>query len=91
MNESEGKPDKILMNKDNEFYNRSIKSWLHDHDIEIHSTQRFIRTLKHKVYKYMISICKVVYIDKLAHIFNKSNSTYHSTMKMKPGDLSPSI
>ena len=35
----------------------------------------FIRTLKNKIYKYMTSISKNVYIDKLDDIFKKYNIT----------------
>ena len=44
----------------------------------------FIRTLKNKTYKYMTSISKNVYIDKLDDIANIYNNTYHRTIKMKP-------
>ena len=65
-------------------------------DIEMYSThnegksvvaERFIRTLKNKIYKYMISISKNVYIDKLDNIVNKFNNTYYSTIKIKPADV----
>ena len=46
--------------------------------------ERFIRTLKSKIYKYMTSISKNVYIDKLDYIVNEYNNTYHRTIKMKP-------
>ena len=46
--------------------------------------ERFIRTLKKKINKYMTSISKNVYIDKLDDIVNKCNNTYHKTIKMKP-------
>ena len=49
--------------------------------------ERFIRTLKSKIYKYMTSISKSVYIDKLNVIVNKYNNTYHTTIKMKPIDV----
>ena len=49
--------------------------------------ERLIRTLKNKIYKYMTSISKNVYMDKLDDIANKYNNTYHSTIKMKPFDL----
>ena len=45
--------------------------------------ERFIKTLKNKIYKYMTSITKNVYIDKLDNIVNKYNNTYYSTIKMK--------
>ena len=48
---------------------------------------RVIRTLKRKIYKYMTSISKHVYIDKLDDIVNAYNNTYHRTIKMKPIDV----
>ena len=44
--------------------------------------ERFIRTLKNETYKYIISISKNVYIDKLDDIVNEYNNTYHRTIKM---------
>ena len=49
--------------------------------------ERFIRTLKTKVYKYMTSISKNIYIDKLDDIVNEQNNTYHRTIRMKPVDV----
>ena len=52
--------------------------------------ERFIRTLKNKIYKYMTSVSKNVYIGKLDDKVNKHNNTYHSTIKMKPVDVKSS-
>ena len=52
-------------------------------------SERFIRALKNKIHKYMTSVSKNVYIDKLDYIVNKYNNTYHSTIKMKPVDVKP--
>ena len=49
--------------------------------------ERFIRTLKNKIYKYMTSISKNVYIGKLHDIVNKCNNTHHRTIKIKPIDV----
>ena len=49
--------------------------------------ERFIRTLKTRIYKYMTSLSKNVYIDKLDDIVNEYNNTYHRTNKMKPVDV----
>ena len=49
--------------------------------------ERFIRTLKTKIYKYMTSISKNVYIDKLNEIVNECTNIYHKTIKMKPVDV----
>ena len=52
--------------------------------------ERFIKTLKKKIYKYMTLISKNVYIDKLDDIVNEYNNTYHSTIKMKLPDVKSS-
>ena len=49
--------------------------------------ERFIRTLKNKICKYMNSVSRNVYIDKLDDIVNKYNNTYQRTIKMKPVDV----
>ena len=45
-------------------------------------SERFIRTLKNKIYKYMTSISKNIYIDKLFDIGNNYKNTYSSTIKI---------
>ena len=90
---SNRKPNKIWVDKGGEFYNRSMKSWLEKTDIEMYSThnegkfvvaERFIRTIKNKIYKHMTSISKNVYIDKLDDIVNEYYNIKHRTTKMKP-------
>ena len=49
--------------------------------------ERFIRTLKNKIFKHMTTISKNVYIDVLNDIVNKCNNTVHRTIKMKPIDF----
>ena len=49
--------------------------------------ERFIRTLKTKLYKHMTAIGKNVYYDVLDDVVNKYNNTKHSTIKMKPIDV----
>ena len=72
------------------------KNWLKDNDIEIYSkhnegksvvAERFIRILKTKIYKYMTSVSKNVYINKLDDLVNEYNNTQHRTIKMKPIDV----
>ena len=74
-----------------------MKSWLQgNNDIKNYSThdkrksfvaERFIRTLKNKIYKYMTSVSTNLYIDKLDDIVNKDNNKYHSTVKIKAVDI----
>ena len=96
LDKSRSKPNKIWQDKGSEFYNSSFKKWLKDNDIEMYSihnegksvvAERFIRTLKNKIYKYMTAISKNVYIDKLDDIVNEYNNAYHRTIKMKPVDV----
>ena len=49
--------------------------------------ERFIRILKTKIYKYMTSISKNVFIDKLVDIVNEYSNTYHRTVEMKSVDV----
>ena len=52
--------------------------------------KKVIAALTNQIYKYMISISKTVYIDKLDEKANKYNYAYHRTTKMKPVDVKPS-
>ena len=63
LDESGRKPNKIWANKGSEFQNRSMKSWLQDNDIVMHSShneetsvvaERYISTQKNKICKYII-------------------------------------
>ena len=69
-----------------EIYNRSMNSWLEKNSTEMWSThnegksviaERFIKTLKNKIYKYTTSVSKNVYTDKLEDIVNKYNDAYN--------------
>ena len=95
LDDSNRKPNKIWVDKGSEFYNSSFKKWLKDNDIEMYSihnegksivAERFVTTLKTKIYKYLTSISKYIHIDKLDHIVNEYNNTYHRTIKIKSVD-----
>ena len=68
LDDSNRKPNKIWVDKGSEFYNSSFKKWLKDNNIEMYSirkkgksvvAERFMRTLKTKIYKHMTSISKM--------------------------------
>ena len=86
----ERKPNKIWVDKGSQFYNSSFKKWLKNNDIEMYSiynegksvvAERFIRTLKTKIYKYMTSVSKNVYIDKLDDIVDEYKNTCHKQLR----------
>ena len=95
--QSNRKPNKIWVDQGGEFYNNVFEKWLSDNDINMYSTynesksvvaERFIRTLKNKLYKNMTATGKNVYYDVLDDVVNKCDNTKHSTtIKMKPIDV----
>ena len=65
------KPNKIWTDQGSEFYNIHFTKWLKGNNIEMHSThnegksvvaERFIRTLKNKIYEHMTANSKNVYL-----------------------------
>ena len=72
--QSNRKPNKIWADQGGEFYNHAFKKWLSDNNIIIYSTfnegksvvaERFIRTLKNKLYKHMTATGKNVYYHNI--------------------------
>ena len=74
----------------------SMKTWLKENDVEIYSThnngksvaaERFIKTLKNKIFKYMTSTLKNLDVDKLEGTFyekqlQKTNETEFRAKKV---------
>ena len=85
--QSNRKPHKIWVDQGGEFYNNVFEKWLSDNNIIMYSTynegksvvaERFIRTLKNKLYKHMTATGKKVYYDVLDNVVNKYNKTKHN-------------
>ena len=77
------KPNKIWVDQGGEFYNNLFKRFLKINHTEMYSTynerksvvaERFIRTLKNKIFKHMTAISKNVYFDVLDNIVSKYNN-----------------
>ena len=92
--QSNRKPNKIWVDQGGEFYNNVFEKWLLDNDINMYSkynegksvvAERFIRTLKNKLYKHMTATGKNIYYDVLDDVVN--NNTKHSTIKLKAIDV----
>ena len=80
LSDSNRKSNKIWVGQDSEFYNKSFKDFLKTNNIEMYSTynegksvvaERFIRTLKNKIFKHMTAISKNVCFDVLDNIVDK--------------------
>ena len=96
LNNSGRKANKIWVDHGSEFYSNTFKGFLKENDIEMYSTfnegksvvaERFIKTLKSKIYKHMTYIRKNVYFDVLDDTARKYNNIVHSSIKMKPKDV----
>ena len=94
--QSNRKSNKIWVDQGGEFYNNVFERWLSDNDINMYSAhnegksvvaEKFIRTLKNKLYKHMTATGKNVHYDVLDDVVNKYNNTKHSTVKMKQIDV----
>ena len=91
--EAESKGRREWVDQIGEFYNKLFKRFLKTNNIEMYSTynegksvvaERFIRTLKNKIFKHMTAISKNVYFNVLDNIVNKHNNTVHKTIKWNP-------
>ena len=84
------KPNKIWVDQGSEFYNNHFKKFLKINNIEMYSTynegksvvaERFIRTLKNKIFNHIAAISKSVYFDVLDDIVNNINIDIDCTIK----------
>ena len=87
------KPNIIWVDQGGEFYNNLFKRFLKINNIEMYSiynerksvvAERFIRTLKNKIFKHMTVVSKNVYFDVSDDIVDKYNNIVHITIKIKP-------
>ena len=84
------KPNKIWVDQGSEFYNNHFKKFLKINNIEMYSTynerksvvaERFIRTLKNKIFNHIAAISKSFYFDVLDDIVNNINIAIDCTIK----------
>ena len=84
----ERKPEKMWVDKGKEFYNKDVKDL-----IELYSTEneeksnvaeRWIRTMKEKMWKYFSANSTNVYMNVLSDLVKEYNNTRHSSIKMTP-------
>ena len=84
----ERKPEKMWVDKGKEFYNKDVKDL-----IELYSTEneekssiveRWIRTMKEKMWKYFSTKSTNVYMNVLSDLVKEYNNTRHSSIKMTP-------
>ena len=93
----ERKPLFIWSDKGSEFYNRQVKELLKENNIKLYSTEneekssvveRWIGTMKQKMFKYFTAHETTKYYDILDQLVTDYNNTVHSSIKMTPVEAS---
>eukprot|EP00732_Lithocolla_globosa_P000347 Lithocolla_globosa_v1_NODE_99_length_6376_cov_39.997943.p1 type:complete len:333 gc:universal NODE_99_length_6376_cov_39.997943:3284-2286(-) len=91
-------PLKLQTDDGKEFFNKDVQSLFNKYNIHHFSTpselkavvvERFNRTLKERMYKYFETTQSFRYLDELQTLLDNYNNTYHSSIKMKPNDVTP--
>ena len=87
-------PKKIQTDRGLEFLNKTLSQWLKSQNIQLYAThnydikacvvERFIRTLKDKLYRYFTENTTNKYSDVLSKIVDSYNSSFHRSIKMTP-------
>ena len=90
------RPKRLQTDQGKEFYNKHMTRLLEDYDVRHYSTrgepkaavvERFNRTLKEMVYKYMTSRNSPKYLEALPDLVHRYNTRLHSSIKMAPADV----
>lgn len=91
---TERRPDRLQTDKGGEYDSRKFKSFMKQMDIKYNTTQnpdtkaaiseRVIRTIKVKIFKYLTHTNSFKYNDVLDDIIKSYNTGYHRTIKMAP-------
>ena len=92
-----GEPDSLQTDKGKEFYNSVVKQYLTEHQVKLFSSEnsdikcamaeRFIRTLKSRMYRMFRNRVDTRYIDKLQDLVHSYNHSIHSAHGMRPVDV----
>ena len=82
---TERKPEKMWVDKCKEFYNKDVKELIELWNEEKSSVvERWIRTMKEKMWKYFTANSTNVYINQLSDLVKEYNNTKYSSIKMTP-------
>ena len=92
-------PKKLQTDQGEEFVNSDFKSLMNEHKIHYFTTtdgtikcalaERFNRTFRERIYRYLYHHNTNRYIDVLPEIVESYNNSYHRTLKMSPSAVKP--
>lgn len=88
---------RLCVDRGKEFYNRPLQTYLQSKDIKMYSVysqeiksslaERFIRTLKGRIYRYMTAHNKLEYISILQKVLESYNRTPHARLGKTPAEV----
>lgn len=87
----------LQTDKGKEFVGKEMKKFMLESNVNFYTTknpdvkaavvERFNRTLKQKMWKFLTHMNSFRYIDRLADLVHSYNHSYHSSIKMRPVDV----
>ena len=90
--ESGRRPDKLWTDKGREFFNKDVRDLVYlyatENEEKSSIVERWIRTMKEKMWKYFTDYNTNKYIDVLPELVEDYNNTVHSSTKLTPTDAS---
>ena len=90
--ESGRRPDKLWTDKGREFFNKDVRDLVYlyatENEEKSSIAERWIRTMKEKMFKYFTDYNTNKYIDVLPELVEDYNNTVHSSTKLTPTDAS---
>ena len=90
--ESGRRPDKLWTDKGREFFNKDVRDLVYlyatENEEKSSIAERWIRTMKEKMFKYFTDNNTYNYIDALPELVEDYNNTVHSSTKLTPTDAS---
>ena len=90
--ESGRRPDKLWTDKGREFFNKDVRDLVYlyatENEEKSSIVERWIRTMKEKMWKYFTDNNTYNYIDALPELVEDYNNTVHSSTKLTPTDAS---
>ena len=92
------KPKSIQTDRGTEYFNRLLQTWFkqnnikhfasHNYDIKAAIVERFLRTLKGRMWRYFTHHNTRRYIECLPKLGKSYNNTFHRTIDMSPNEAS---
>lgn len=99
LSESNTKPEVLVSDRGREYVNIKFQNYLKRQDIKYFSAtdgetkaciaERFIRTIKELIFRYLTAHNTLRYVDVLEQLTESYNNRYHTSIGMSPSSVNP--